>query len=266
MPKVIQVLETPTTEHSNGWTTIIGDDGSVWERPYSHDGKWGRLPLPDHFAPAAPPVPAPTKDCACFGTTGGTLSHDPACPNAEPSPRNGEAAHFICPDCGLHVAADEDGCCAQCGRDTVQGPCGKACDTPTSQAAPTKDEAIPLTVRMDPTTGEPLFEPPPAQAVTEVTGNWERVGLLWDELEQLTGAAAEKTWLKRILDEAEQRGAAKALPADASEALREWNAAPAAWRDAVLNDLAGPMAFSLPGRTAARLLRALAKPSEGTGT
>jgi hypothetical protein len=25
--------------------------------------------------------------------------------------------HFVCPDCGPHVSADEDGCCATCGRD-----------------------------------------------------------------------------------------------------------------------------------------------------
>lgn len=32
--------------------------------------------------------------------------------------------HFRCPECGPHVAADEDGCCAACGTDCVGEPCG----------------------------------------------------------------------------------------------------------------------------------------------
>lgn len=31
--------------------------------------------------------------------------------------------HFECPDCGPHVAADEDGRCSTCGRDTVVVKC-----------------------------------------------------------------------------------------------------------------------------------------------
>lgn len=31
--------------------------------------------------------------------------------------------HFECPDCGPHVAADENGCCSTCGRDTIVAKC-----------------------------------------------------------------------------------------------------------------------------------------------
>lgn len=31
--------------------------------------------------------------------------------------------HFECPDCGSHVAADEDGCCSTCGADTAVTKC-----------------------------------------------------------------------------------------------------------------------------------------------
>ncbi len=30
---------------------------------------------------------------------------------------------FVCPSCGPHVAADEDGCCASCGQDCLSGAC-----------------------------------------------------------------------------------------------------------------------------------------------
>jgi DNA-binding FrmR family transcriptional regulator len=33
------------------------------------------------------------------------------------------ALHFRCPDCGVHVLVDDDGCCAMCGRDTITEPC-----------------------------------------------------------------------------------------------------------------------------------------------
>jgi hypothetical protein len=35
-----------------------------------------------------------------------------------------KAEHFRCPECGPHVRADEDGCCATCGADCVGEPCG----------------------------------------------------------------------------------------------------------------------------------------------
>lgn len=31
--------------------------------------------------------------------------------------------HFECPNCGPHVAADEEGCCSTCGRDVVVAGC-----------------------------------------------------------------------------------------------------------------------------------------------
>jgi hypothetical protein len=31
--------------------------------------------------------------------------------------------HFVCKDCGPHTKADEDGCCAYCGRDCKVEPC-----------------------------------------------------------------------------------------------------------------------------------------------
>jgi len=31
--------------------------------------------------------------------------------------------HFVCKDCGPHTKADEDGCCAYCGRDCTVEPC-----------------------------------------------------------------------------------------------------------------------------------------------
>lgn len=31
--------------------------------------------------------------------------------------------HFVCPDCGPHVKADEDGCCAYCRLDCTGEPC-----------------------------------------------------------------------------------------------------------------------------------------------
>ena len=31
--------------------------------------------------------------------------------------------HYHCPQCGAHVKADEDGCCATCGADCVVEPC-----------------------------------------------------------------------------------------------------------------------------------------------
>lgn len=34
------------------------------------------------------------------------------------------AEHWVCPDCGPHVAADEDGCCATCGVEAYGEACG----------------------------------------------------------------------------------------------------------------------------------------------
>lgn len=31
--------------------------------------------------------------------------------------------HYHCPQCGEHVAADEDGCCTTCGADCLVEPC-----------------------------------------------------------------------------------------------------------------------------------------------
>lgn len=31
--------------------------------------------------------------------------------------------HFVCPDCGPHVKADEDWCCTMCGRDCNASGC-----------------------------------------------------------------------------------------------------------------------------------------------
>lgn len=31
--------------------------------------------------------------------------------------------HFNCPDCGVHIKADEDGCCVHCGQDCVIEDC-----------------------------------------------------------------------------------------------------------------------------------------------
>jgi len=31
--------------------------------------------------------------------------------------------HFVCPECGPHVPADEDGCCATCGADCKGAKC-----------------------------------------------------------------------------------------------------------------------------------------------
>lgn len=40
--------------------------------------------------------------------------------------------HFVCPNCGPHVRADEDGCCGTCGRDTTEEACneGATCAMP----------------------------------------------------------------------------------------------------------------------------------------
>ena len=38
------------------------------------------------------------------------------------------AYHWVCPDCGPHISADEDGSCAMCGRDATQAAClGQVC-------------------------------------------------------------------------------------------------------------------------------------------
>ena len=43
--------------------------------------------------------------------------------------------HFCCPECGPHVPADEDGCCATCGEDCGIEPCeGHVCGTLLSVA------------------------------------------------------------------------------------------------------------------------------------
>ena len=44
----------------------------------------------------------------------------------KPEPVPGEKEpfmHFVCPDCGKHVKADEDGCCVHCGADCTGEVC-----------------------------------------------------------------------------------------------------------------------------------------------
>jgi predicted amidophosphoribosyltransferase len=42
------------------------------------------------------------------------------------NPQGGErmSEHFVCPDCGPHISADEDGLCAGCGAECKAEPCG----------------------------------------------------------------------------------------------------------------------------------------------
>jgi hypothetical protein len=49
---------------------------------------------------------------------------------APQQPRGEGPMHFVCPDCGEHVAADEDGCCAMCGADCTGAAC-RCVVTPT---------------------------------------------------------------------------------------------------------------------------------------
>jgi predicted amidophosphoribosyltransferase len=44
-----------------------------------------------------------------------------------------QTEHFVCPDCGHHVEADEDGCCTMCGADCTVTPCNCQPPNPTDQ-------------------------------------------------------------------------------------------------------------------------------------
>ena len=60
---------------------------------------------------------------------------------ADPAKATGEKEvfeHFVCPECGKHAKADEDGCCATCGEDCTHEPCDCIPKPPVAPAG--KDE------------------------------------------------------------------------------------------------------------------------------
>lgn len=52
--------------------------------------------------------------------------------NYEMDPGHTAAEMFVCPDCGAHVAADEDGCCRYCGKDCHTEACCPNCGGPVT--------------------------------------------------------------------------------------------------------------------------------------
>lgn len=53
--------------------------------------------------------------------------------------------HFVCPECGPHIAADEDGCCALCGADCILDECpGSVCASDYVLVKAERDRALSL--------------------------------------------------------------------------------------------------------------------------